>query len=141
MMRDPEPETPPTWRSFCVYAIATPLLTLLIVSALAWAEGRPLPKGEISGESLVLLVLSVAAGISFAGGQQMLFYIRDLKQPTEPLPPEVEKLRKQYRAAYWFGVAVLFVGAGFLLLTAVSLASGHNEWIDWIPHRSRYRPY
>jgi len=56
MMREPEPETPPTWRSFCGYAIATPLLTLLIVSALAWAEGRPLPKGEISGESLVLLI-------------------------------------------------------------------------------------
>ena len=140
-MREPEPETPPTWRSFLGHAIAAPLLALLIVSALAWAEGRPLPKAEFSGAGLVLVVLSVAAGASFAGGRQMLFYVRDLKQPTEPLPPEVEKLRKQHRAVYGFGVAVLFVGAGFLLLAAVSLASGHHEWIDWIPHRSRHRPY
>ncbi|MEY3449498.1 MAG: hypothetical protein RL749_1119 [Verrucomicrobiota bacterium] len=141
MMREPEPETPPTWRSFCGYAIAGLFLTLLIVSALARAEGRPLLDGEPFATGLVLVILSVTAGACFAGGRVMLFYLRELKRPTEPLPPEVEKLRGQYRLVYGFGVAVLFVGAGFLLLTAVSLASGHREWIDWIPHRSRYRPY
>ncbi len=140
-MRAPEPVTPPSWRSFLGHAIAAPFLALLIVSGLASAEGRPLLAGEPFATGLVLAILSVAAGACFAGGRVMLFYLRDLRPPTEPLPPEVEKLRRQYRVVYGFGVVVLFVGAGLLLLAAVSLASGHHEWIDWIPHRSRYRPY
>ncbi len=140
-MRAPEPATPPSWRSFLGHAFAAPFLALLIVSGLASIEGRPLLAGEPLITGLAFVILSVSAGACFAGGRVMIFYHRDMRPPTEPLPPEVEKLRRQYRFVYGLGVVVLLVGAGLLLLAAVSLASGHHEWIDWIPHRSRHRPY
>lgn len=84
-------------------------------------------------------VLAAAAGFCLAFARTTLSALRAPMPPDETLDPAARSLRRQYRAVYWFSVGMMLLGCALLLLFAVSIGTGHGEWVSWVPSRGRSR--
>jgi hypothetical protein len=90
----------------------------------------------------VMALMAGTAGASAGAGRRFYSNLRLLYGQANELEPAARSLRRQYRAVYWFGMAVFSLSAGIVFLLAVSIGTGHGEWVSWIPelHRSRHHP-
>jgi hypothetical protein len=84
-------------------------------------------------------LLSGVAGACAALGRFMVSPLLAPTVPSEDLAPEARSLRRQYRVVFWFGVLMFFFFAAILFLLAVSIGTGHREWVSWMPDLPRRR--
>jgi hypothetical protein len=135
-----EEKPPIDWSPSLRHALALIVLAELLVFVFSWAEGRPWTKDR-SLDLVATAVLAAAAGFCLAFARSTLSALRAPMPPDDTLDPAARSLRRQYRAVYWFSVGMMLLGCALLLLFAVSLGTGHGEWVSWFPSRghSRYR--
>jgi hypothetical protein len=128
------------WRPYAWHALVCILLAGLFVAGVSLAESRPFTADRYI-DFLATAVLAGGAGLPLTLGCILFTALRAPIEPDEALEPEARSRRRQYRVVYWFGVVMLSLGAALLLLFAVSIGTGHGEWVSWFPStgRSRYR--
>ncbi len=133
-MPETEAERPTDGWTYFWHPLAFILLAALFVAGFAWAESPP-STSERHLDFLAAALLAGIAGLFVAHGRTILSALLAPIEPDESLTPEARSLRKQYRAVYGFSVAMMLLAAALLLLFAVSIGTGHGEWVSWFPSR------
>ena len=129
------PTSQPAFVSNILIFVALAFVVTIVASLV---DGRAFSQDRLP-DLFVMTLLSGVAGACAALGR---FILSPLLAPTVPsgdLAPEARSLRRQYRAVFWFGVLMFFFFAAILFLLAVSIGTGHREWVSWMPHLPRRR--
>ena len=129
------PTSQPPFVSDILVFVALAFLITIIASLV---DGRPFGQDRLP-DLFVMTLLSAVAGACAALGRFMLSPLLAPTVPSEELAPEARSLRRQYRVVFWFGVLMFFFFAAILFLLAVSIGTGHREWVSWMPHLPRRR--
>ncbi len=116
-------------------SVALAFGVLLVVSMV---EKRPL-SGDWYLDCFVMALLAGVAGASAGAGRIFVSALRALSLSKESPDPAARSLRRQYRVVYGFGVLMFFFFAAILFLLAVSIGTGHHEWVSWMPDLPRRR--
>ena len=136
---NPTEETEPTDKPpFVSHASAFVVLAFLTMVVTSLVDGRPFGEDRYL-DFFAMAFLAAVAGASAALGRFFLSGLLAPMEPAENLTPEARSLRRQYRAVFWFGVILTFFFAAMLLLLAVSIGTGHSEWVSWVPDLPRRR--
>ena len=132
-------EAVPTRRPALVaHILAFIALAFLITIVTSLVDGRPFSQDR----PLDLFAMTLLAGVAGACATLGRFMLSPLLAPTVPsedLAPEARSLRRQYRVVFWLGVIMFFFFAAILFLLAVSIGTGHKEWVSWMPELPRRR--
>ena len=139
-MRSAEEAAPTRQPAFVSHILVFVALAFLITIVTSLIDGRPFGQ-DCLPDLFVMTLLSAVAGACAALGRFM-FLLASLPSQTVPaadLAPEARSLRRQYRAVFWFGVLMFFFFAAILFLLAVSIGTGHREWVSWMPDLPRRR--
>lgn len=113
-------------------------LAFLITIVTSLIDERPFSQDRLL-DLFAMTLLSGVAGACAALGRFMLSPLLAPTVPSEELAPEARSLRRQYRVVFWFGVLMFFFFAVILFLLAVSIGTGHREWVSWMPDLPRRR--
>jgi hypothetical protein len=116
-------------------SVALAFGVLLVVSLV---EKRPL-SGDRYPDCFVMALLAGVAGASAGAGRRLFSALRALSVSKGSPDPAARSLRKQYLVVYGFGALMFFFFAAILFLLAVSIGTGHGEWVSWMPHLARRR--
>lgn len=136
---NPTEETAPSNNPpFVSHALGFVVFAFLIMVVTSLVDGRPWAADRYL-DLFVMALLAAIAGTSAALGRLLLSRLLAPTEPAENLTPEARSLRRQYRAAFWFGVTLTFFFAAMLLLIAMSIGTGHSEWLSWMPELPRRR--
>ncbi len=129
------PTSQPAFVSNILILVALAFVVTVVTSLV---DGRPFGQDRLPD----LFVMTLLAGVAGACAALGRFMLSPLLAPTVPsgdLAPEARSLRRQYRAVFWFGVLMFFFFAAILFLLAVSIGTGHREWVSWMPSLPRRR--
>jgi hypothetical protein len=137
-MRSAEEAAPTSQPPFVSDILVFVALAFLITIIASLVDGRPFGQDRLP-DLFVMTLLSAVAGACAALGRFMLSPLLAPTVPSEELAPEARSLRRQYRVVFWFGVLMFFFFAAILFLLAVSIGTGHREWVSWMPHLPRRR--
>lgn len=132
-------EAVPTRRpAFVANILASIALAFLITIVTSLIDGRPFSQDRLL-DLFAMTLLAGVAGACAALGRFMLSPLLAPTVPSEDLAPEARSLRRQYRVVFWLGVIMFFFFAAILFLLAVSIGTGHREWVSWMPELPRRR--
>lgn len=132
-------EAVPTRRpAFVANILASIALAFLITIVTSLIDGRPFSQDRLL-DLFAMTLLAGVAGACAALGRFMLSPLLAPTVPSEDLAPEARSLRRQYRVVFWLGVIMFFFFAAILFLLAVSIGTGHKEWVSWMPELPRRR--
>ncbi len=137
-MRPAEEAAPTRQPAFVAPILVFVALAFVVTIVASLVDGRPFGQDRLP-DLLVMTLLSGVAGACAALGRFMLSPLLAPTVPSEDLAPEARSLRRQYRAVFWCGVLMFFFFAAILFLLAVSIGTGHREWVSWMPHLPRRR--
>ena len=137
-MRPAEEAAPSRQPAFVAHILAFVALAFLITIVTSLMDGRPFGQDRLL-DLFPMTLLAGVAGACAALGRFMLSTLLAPAAPSEELAPEASSLRRQYRVVFWFGVLMFFFFAAILFLLAVSIGTGHGEWVSWMPHLPRRR--
>ena len=137
-MRPAEEAAPTSQPAFVSPILVFVALAFVITIVTSLFDGRPFGQDRLP-DLFVMTLLSGVAGACAALGRFMLSPLLAPTVPSEDLTPEARSLRRQYRVVFWFGVLMFFFFAAILFLLAVSIGTGHGEWVSWMPHLPRRR--
>ena len=118
--------------------LASIALAFLITIVTSLIDGRPFSQDRLL-DLFAMTLLAGVAGACAALGRFMLSPLLAPTVPSEDLAPEARSLRRQYRVVFWLGVIMFFFFAAILFLLAVSIGTGHKEWVSWMPELPRRR--
>ncbi len=136
---NPTEETEPTEKPpFISHASGFVVVALLIMIVTSLIDGRPFSEDRYL-DFFAMALLAAAAGASAALGRSFLSPLLAPMEPAENLTPDARSLRRQYRAVFWFSVVMFFFFAAIFLLLALSIGTGHAEWVSWMPDLPRRR--
>ena len=113
-------------------------LAFVITIVTSLVDGRPFSQDRLL-DLFAMTLLAGVAGACAALGRFMLSPLLAPTVPSEDLAPEARSLRRQYRVVFWLGVLMFFFFAAILFLLAVSIGTGHREWVSWMPDLPRRR--
>ena len=132
-------EAVPTRRpAFVAHILAFIALAFLITIVTSLIEGRPFSQDRLL-DLFAMTILAFVAGACAALGRFMLSPLLAPTVTSEDLAPEARSLRRQYRVVFWLGVIMFFLFGAILFLLAVSIGTGHGEWVSWMPDLPRRR--
>jgi hypothetical protein len=137
-MRPAEEAAPTSQPAFVSPILVFVALAFVITIVTSLVDGRPFGQDRLP-DLFVMTLLSGVAGACAALGRFMLSPLLAPTVPSEDLTPEARSLRRQYRVVFWFGVLMFFFFAAILFLLAVSIGTGHREWVSWMPDLPRRR--
>ena len=137
-MRPAEEAAPTSQPAFVSPILVFVALAFVITIVTSLFDGRPFGQDRLP-DLFVMTLLSGVAGACAALGRFMLSPLLAPTVPSEDLTPEARSLRRQYRVVFWFGVLMFFFFAAILFLLAVSIGTGHREWVSWMPDLPRRR--
>jgi hypothetical protein len=137
-MRPTEEDAQPKPPAFMVHIAGFIAGAFLIMVVMSLIDGRPFSPDR-SIDFLAMALLAGGAGACAALGRFLLSPLLAPTVPAEDLSPEARSLRRQYRAVFWFGATLTFFFAGLLMLLALSIGTGHAEWVSWMPNLPRRR--
>ena len=137
-MRSAEEAAPTSQPAFVSHILVFVALAFLITIIATLVDGRPFGQDRLP-DLFVMTLLSAVAGACAALGRFMLSPLLAPTVPSEELAPDARSLRRQYRIVFWFGVLMFFFFAAILFLLAVSIGTGHREWVSWMPALPRRR--
>jgi len=129
------PTSQPAFVSNILIFVALAFLVTIVTSLI---DGRPFGQDRLP-DLFVMTLLSGVAGACAALGRFILSPLLAPTVPSEDLAPEARSMRRQYQAVFWFGVLMFFFFAAILFLLAVSIGTGHREWVSWMPSLPRRR--
>lgn len=129
------PTSQPAFVSNILFFVA---LAFLITIGTSLIDGRPFSQDRLL-DLFAMTLLAGVAGACAALGRFMLSPLLAPTVPSEDLAPEARSLRRQYRVVFWLGVLMFFFFAAILFLLAVSIGTGHKEWVSWMPELPRRR--
>jgi hypothetical protein len=137
-MRPAEEAAPTRQPAFVSPILVFVALAFVITIVTSLIDGRPFGQDRLP-DLFVMTLLSGVAGACAALGRFMVSPLLAPTVPSEDLAPEARSLRRQYRVVFWFGVLMFFFFAAILFLLAVSIGTGHREWVSWMPDLPRRR--
>lgn len=129
------PTSQPAFVSNILIFVALAFIVTIVTSLI---DGRPFSQDRLL-DLFAMTLLAGVAGACAALGRFMLSPLLAPAAPSEDLAPEARSLRRQYRVVFWFGVLMFFFFAAILFLLAVSIGTGHREWVSWMPDLPRRR--
>ena len=137
-MSPTEEAAPTSQPAFVAHILVFVALAFLVMIVASLIDGRPFSQDRLL-DLFAMTLLSGVAGACAALGRFMLSPLLAPTVPSGDLAPEARSLRRQYRAVFWFGVLMFFFFAAILFLLAVSIGTGHREWVSWMPSLPRRR--
>ena len=137
-MRPAEEAAPTRQPAFVSPILVFVALAFVITIVTSLVDGRPFSQDRLL-DLFAMTLLAGVAGACAALGRFMLSPLLAPTVPSEDLAPEARSLRRQYRVIFWFGVLMFFFFAAILFLLAVSIGTGHREWVSWMPDLPRRR--
>ena len=137
-MRPAEEAAPTRQPAFVLPILVFVALAFVITIVTSLVDGRPFSQDRLL-DLFAMTLLAGVAGACAALGRFMLSPLLAPTVPSEDLAPEARSLRRQYRVICWFGVLMFFFFAAILFLLAVSIGTGHREWVSWMPDLPRRR--
>ena len=137
-MSPTEEAAPTSQPAFVAHILVFVALAFLVMIVASLIDGRPFSQDRLL-DLFAMTLLSGVAGACAALGRFMLSPLLAPTVPSEDLAPEARSLRRQYRVVFWLGVIMFFFFAAILFLLAVSIGTGHREWVSWMPSLPRRR--
>jgi|LauGreDrversion4_2_1035121.scaffolds.fasta_scaffold74895_2 hypothetical protein len=131
------PTRQPAFVSNILIFVALAFVVTIVASLI---DGRPFGQDRLPDLFVMTLLAGVAGACAALG--RFMFLLASLPSqtvPSEDLTPEVRSMRRQYRVVFWLGVLMFFFFAAILFLLAVSIGTGHREWVSWMPALPRRR--
>ena len=137
-MSPTEEAAPTSQAAFVSNILIFVALAFVITIVASLVDGRPFSQDRLL-DLFAMTLLAGVAGACAALGRFMLSPLLAPAAPSEDLATEARSLRRQYRVVFWFGVLMFFFFAAILFLLAVSIGTGHREWVSWMPDLPRRR--
>lgn len=137
-MSPTEEAAPTSQAAFVSNILIFVALAFIVTIVTSLIDGRPFSQDRLL-DLFAMTLLAGVAGACAALGRFMLSPLLAPAAPSEDLATEARSLRRQYRVVFWFGVLMFFFFAAILFLLAVSIGTGHREWVSWMPDLPRRR--